>query len=93
MSRTALDAMYIWLAAMCWTAVSLRIWVKGRILRTFGADDWLIIMSLFCKTAATGMCLKMSDLGFGKHQDSIPVDNTIAIFKVYHLPQLKPTHD
>jgi len=34
--------------AVAWIAFSLRTIVKGRIMRSFGLDDWLMVVTMVC---------------------------------------------
>jgi len=38
-------------AALSWIAVSLRVYVRGIMIRSFGWDDWLMLVALVCYTS------------------------------------------
>lgn len=39
--------------AVAWIAFSLRTIVKARIMRSFGLDDWLMVVTMVCTALAT----------------------------------------
>ena len=40
---------------VAWIAFSLRAIVKSRIMRSFGLDDWLMVVTMVCTTTTTGL--------------------------------------
>ncbi|KAM0326237.1 hypothetical protein ACHAQA_006834 [Verticillium albo-atrum] len=44
-----------------------RLWVRGKILRQFHADDWLIVISVICCWASVALAIVAIDNGNGRH--------------------------
>ncbi|KAF3351369.1 hypothetical protein VD0002_g2681 [Verticillium dahliae] len=44
-----------------------RLWVRGKILRQFHADDWLIVVSVICCWISVALAVKAIDNGNGRH--------------------------
>ena len=47
------------------TIVGMRVYVRGRILRSFGPDDWTIIAAAVCSCVYNGLCIGQSRWGLG----------------------------
>lgn len=55
------------LLPLMWIVVSMRLYAKGRILRTMGWDDYTCLMAALGCTAHTAMEVNALHLGLGKH--------------------------
>lgn len=56
-----------------WIAVASRMYVRLVVVKKFGFDDWLIVLTLILYTAMIGLAIAMSRLGLGvKDKDLTP---------------------
>ncbi|KAB8213517.1 hypothetical protein BDV33DRAFT_184582 [Aspergillus novoparasiticus] len=58
---------------LTWVSVSLRIYVRTKIIRTWGLDDWLILSSQLIFTILFALNLVQINYGAGKHISDISV--------------------
>jgi hypothetical protein len=47
------------LTALCLLIVVLRIWVRARIIRLVGPDDWIMIAAMVCLTCIRDLPIKV----------------------------------
>ncbi|PSN68649.1 hypothetical protein BS50DRAFT_619467 [Corynespora cassiicola Philippines] len=50
-----------------WMAVGMRLWVRLRIIREPGWDDFFVVLAAVLNTIATALVLKSIDYGLGQH--------------------------
>ncbi|KZM19228.1 uncharacterized protein EKO05_0007362 [Ascochyta rabiei] len=68
-----------------WIAVVFRLWVRFRIVREPGWDDFFVILSALSNTAATiTVCLSV-DHGFGQHMLYIGIDNIENYLQSFYI--------
>ncbi|KAL8376098.1 hypothetical protein RB595_007287 [Gaeumannomyces hyphopodioides] len=69
---------------LCWVAVLLRVYCRALVLRSLGADDFLMIVSLAVFTGYLICILLALKFGAGKHRDDVdPGDYTTALKLIY----------
>ncbi|KAF2085841.1 hypothetical protein K490DRAFT_2595, partial [Saccharata proteae CBS 121410] len=69
----------------------LRAWVRIKIVKAFGPDDWLMVIAVFCFTwMASAMAADMC-FGFGRHILEVPLPVLIPAFKTYMVAQIAYT--
>ncbi|EOD47612.1 putative integral membrane protein [Neofusicoccum parvum UCRNP2] len=71
-----------------WISVFLRVYVRSRVLKSWGLDDYLMIAALLCFSWMSGAMIALVYCGFGKHMMSIPPEWIMNGFKAYLLAQL-----
>jgi hypothetical protein len=50
---------------------SLRLWVRLKIIRGFGKDDWAMVAAIFLLIFSGVLCVIASTLGLGRHMSSL----------------------
>ncbi|KAF2829246.1 hypothetical protein CC86DRAFT_464898 [Ophiobolus disseminans] len=73
------------LFALSMTAVLLRLYVRGFMLKTFGWDDWMMVVSACLSTACLGLFVHITTLGIGRHAEAFPLENIFPFFKVMYF--------
>lgn len=62
--------------AVAWFSVALRVWVRGVMIRSFGWDDWTILLTM---VAFTVQCTYVIRLGLGEMHPEENENNLVAI--------------
>ncbi|KAF2662118.1 hypothetical protein K491DRAFT_686609 [Lophiostoma macrostomum CBS 122681] len=73
------------LLILCWIAVFLRLWVRLRIIREAGWDDFFVALASTLNTAATICVLLSIDYGLGHHFLYIGVENMTTYTKIFYI--------
>lgn len=60
------------LLVICWTLVGLRVYVRTRLSKCFGSDDWLLLVALVCYTVYSASALAAVFHGVGLDPKLIP---------------------
>ncbi|MCJ1313091.1 hypothetical protein MMC25_006768 [Agyrium rufum] len=63
--------------------VALRLWVRIKLVKKTGADDWVMLASMIVTTAAYGCLATSVHLGLGHHLADIPLENIDSCLKIF----------
>jgi hypothetical protein len=70
------------LLVLAFLFVALRFAARAKRGLTYGADDWMIVVSLFVCFIAGGLNYAMIHWGLGKHAVTLPPDNVTMVLKL-----------
>ncbi|KAH7398467.1 hypothetical protein BKA66DRAFT_592425 [Pyrenochaeta sp. MPI-SDFR-AT-0127] len=73
------------LYALSATAVLMRFYVRIFMLKTFGWDDWMMLITACISTTCLGMFVKLIDFGLGLHAEAFPLINIMPFFKLMYF--------
>ncbi|TVY89897.1 hypothetical protein LAWI1_G004152, partial [Lachnellula willkommii] len=77
-------AVNVLFVALTWMFVSLRVYVKIFLTRSWGADDYLLVVSLILFTSYAGCSFAAVTYGTGQHDiDVLPQDIPKALYYWY----------
>ncbi|QSZ30912.1 hypothetical protein DSL72_000470 [Monilinia vaccinii-corymbosi] len=68
-------------------AVALRV-VSRALIKSFGADDWLVLAALPLGWGMAICTIIAVHYGLGKHAPSVPPENLVSFIKVYFVTEL-----
>ncbi|KAH7395060.1 hypothetical protein DE146DRAFT_633419 [Phaeosphaeria sp. MPI-PUGE-AT-0046c] len=66
-------------------AILMRFYVRIFMLKMFGWDDWMMVISACLSTICFGLFLYLIHLGLGKHSEAFPMENFPKWFKVMYF--------
>lgn len=73
------------LFALSMTAVLMRFYVRGVMLKTFGWDDAMMAIAACISITTLVLFLKIIDMGVGRHAEAFPLDNIFPFFKIMYF--------
>ncbi|OAG12531.1 uncharacterized protein CC84DRAFT_1226915 [Paraphaeosphaeria sporulosa] len=66
---------HVFFPALAWIAFLARVWSRLRITRSWGLDDWFMVLAALCSVLFTPFFYVYIKLGyFGWHQEDVPKD-------------------
>lgn len=81
-------AVLTWLISV--VVVASRMYLRGRLMKLIGPEDWVILAALFFSFAQSIGFTVMAGLGLGKHFVAIPPENFVPMLEVnYFLSAVK----
>ncbi|CAG8955036.1 hypothetical protein HYFRA_00007050 [Hymenoscyphus fraxineus] len=66
---------------LTWLSFSLRLYVRTRLLKFFGREDWLMVASMILLSTLCALCLRSINYGLGAHMYNIPPTDKEIGFK------------
>ncbi|KAJ6005752.1 hypothetical protein N7451_003696 [Penicillium sp. IBT 35674x] len=66
-------------------ALAVRTWTRLFVVRSFRADDYLMVMALILSCVMTGVTLDMLHWGLGKHMWDVPLSDFSPMFNKLNL--------
>ncbi|KAK7951984.1 uncharacterized protein PG986_007712 [Apiospora aurea] len=80
--RSTILAVVITFMFFSWTCVASRLWVRFKVIRDPGWDDFCVVMYLLTTTSGSVSLLVGTEYGLGKHFLTIPLEDKITWSKV-----------
>lgn len=71
--------------ALAWIAVSLRCYVRIKIVKSFGKDDWFMVMALSFYTMFCACMITASFYGTGKHEANLSEAHIVIALRLWWL--------
>jgi len=82
-----LTAVMAVLLSLAWISMTLRGYVRLRMLRSFGLDDWLAVAALVLFTVYGGLVLLSVQQGVGQHIADLPRNRVTAITRNFYIQE------
>ncbi|KAH7053302.1 hypothetical protein B0J12DRAFT_51440 [Macrophomina phaseolina] len=80
-----IPAVTISLLVLSWLAVSLRCGVRVFIVKAFGLDDWLMLLSQLLYTSWGIVLLLGSEAGMGQHMADLAPEQVVRALKLFYM--------
>ncbi|KAF1919788.1 hypothetical protein BDU57DRAFT_440645 [Ampelomyces quisqualis] len=73
------------LFALSMGAILMRFYVRVFVLKMFGWDDWMMVISACLSTICLGLFVHVVGMGLGRHAEAFPPENIFPFFKVMYF--------
>ncbi|OAL54457.1 hypothetical protein IQ07DRAFT_558600 [Pyrenochaeta sp. DS3sAY3a] len=73
------------LFALAISTVLMRFYVRIFMLKTFGWDDWMMVISACLNITCLGLFVKVCNMGLGLHAEAFPLENIFPFFKIMYF--------
>ncbi|KAF1846575.1 uncharacterized protein K460DRAFT_283445 [Cucurbitaria berberidis CBS 394.84] len=73
------------LFALAMITVLMRFYVRIFMLKTFGWDDWMMVISASLNISCLGLFVKLTHLGLGLHAEAFPLGNILLFFRYIYF--------
>ncbi|KAK8139837.1 hypothetical protein PG984_000960 [Apiospora sp. TS-2023a] len=83
--KSTILAVVITFMCFSWTCVASRLWVRFKIIRDPGWDDFCVVMYLLTTTSGSISLLVGTKYGLGQHFLTLPMDDMITWSKTFYV--------
>lgn len=73
---------------LVWSTLALRVYVRARLLRQWGSDDWMMAAAVACFTVMAGGMFTLAKNQFGKPAYTLSVETLVELYKATIVGEL-----
>ncbi|KAL2824309.1 hypothetical protein BDW59DRAFT_173026 [Aspergillus cavernicola] len=81
---TAVRAVTLTVAILCTSVCCVRLYMRRVVVKSFGLDDYLVILSLLLVNGFSAIAYTITYYGLGAHQADVSMEDLVVWLKIYY---------